>query len=862
MKSNFIILLFVFLIFNIANGQNSFSANAEQTTISVGEQGIIVATLVYNKNLGSITPPEVNSTEAFTILNSSRQGPSSFSSIEIINGVTKQRNEVHYQFIYTITPKKSGSFVFPSLSININGRELKTNPITFNVTNQAVKNSDIKISLNMDKHTLYVGEQTTLTFNVAQRVQSSLDVRNGFSAALEKIEQSFGKSFSLNRLFKNEVSTSSERINGEMYNVYSLRYIVFALNDGTYSIQSIPFDYQELRRSQRRRADPFMDDFFDSDFFGGGVQAVPKTAFSNQLSIQVKPLPPSPAGFSGSVGEFSITSTLEPKEVAAGEAATVKIMVKGNTRAASIGDVTLPRIDACETFTPEKQTFSDTTSKSFNSRKTYKYMIIPKQKGTISIPPITYVYFDPESSTYKTISSEPMALTVTEGNGNIKQPTRYLSQEDIQQVSHDIRYIKTDINLSNQSETLYKEPVFFILMSLPFIIFLIALLYNFQSSHKQKNISQYTRQKALSNALKQIAAIKKQGSSLSQAILLGKIAQIIETYISQKFNFTATGRTLEELKEELLKCSADETVVTDLAYFIQHLDSYRFGGLSFSESSRSLIIENATVFLESLEKGIKKEKAMVSRAILPIILLCIAGSCFQTNSAPVKMWFDHANKFYDEQNYDSAVVYYQNVINSGINNSAIFYNLGNTYYRLKKPGLARLYYEKAARLNPGDQDITSNISFISTAIVDRVPEPERGFIESILWKFYILFPLKIQLWFVFILLLLISIFSSAALYVKGNSRLWLIYLSTIFFLISIIFGISSGIKIYQTEKVVYAIALTSTVEAKNQPDGTQTLFTTHEGTKFLIRKSEENWSLVSLPNGFSGWVKNNEIGKI
>lgn len=864
MRTMVLSILFVLLASTIAQGQVSFSANAERTTISTGEQGVVVVTLVCNKNPGAISPPEVPSSEAFVVLNSTRQGPSTFSSIEIVNGVTKQRNEVHYQFIYSISAKKGGSFVFPSLSVVIDGSEYKTNPIPFNATNEVVKNSDIKVLLNLSKRALYVGEQAILTFKVAQKAQSSLDVRNGFSAALEKIDKSFVKSFSLHRLFTNQVTTASERIDGEMYNVFSLQFIVYPLSEGTYTIASVPFEYQELRRAQRRKMDPFNDDFFDSDFFGSGVQAVAKSAFSNQLSITVKALPPPPSGFTGSVGKFSIMSTLEPKEIPAGEAATIKITVRGNTRPTSIGEVTLPKIDDCETFTPEKQTISDTTSTGFTTRKTYKYMIIPRQKGIVAIPAISLPYFDPESGTYQTASSEPQTLTVTEGKGAVKQPTRYMSQEEILQVGQDIRFIKTNVKIKNQSVSPYKDPIFFVLIPLPFIIFLLSLLYKYQASQRQKNSQHYTRQKALSNAFKQFNFIKKQGDQLSQSVFLGKISQIIETYISNKFNFAATGRPLEELKDELLKFNANEKVVNDLTLFIQHLDSYRFGGIAFSESSRSSTLEKASVFLESLEKGMNKEKASMKRAALTILMIVcgLSTHSFSSPTSPTQTWFDQANQLYSERTYDSAADYYQQIINTGVSNSSVYFNLGNAYYRLKKTGLARLYYEKAIRLNPGDQDIAANIKYLNATIIDRVPETERSFIESVLWKLHILISLKTQLWLVMLFLLSISLLLSRALYSRGNTRLWLIYLSVLISLITIVIGISSGVKINDLENVNYGIVLSPSTEAKNQPDGNKVLFTAHEGTKFLIRKSEDDWSLVSLPNGVSGWVKNNDIGKI
>jgi len=93
-------------------------------------------------------------------------------------------------------------------------------------------------------------------------------------------------------------------------------------------------------------------------------------------------------------------------------------------------------------------------------------------------------------------------------------------------------------------------------------------------------------------------------------------------------------------------------------------------------------------------------------------------------------------------------------------------------------------------------------------------------------------------------------------------RLWIIYGGVCLGALTVLLGISAGVKIYQVERIAYAIVLTSSVDARNQPDGTKTLFTAHEGTKFLIRKQIDRWALVSLPNGVSGWVELSALGRI
>ena len=102
----------------------------------------------------------------------------------------------------------------------------------------------------------------------------------------------------------------------------------------------------------------------------------------------------------------------------------------------------------------------DTTDRGLLTRKTLKYLVIPRQEGTLELPSISFPYFDPESGTYKTAASDKFTLTVTKGKESAKPQTRYLTQEEISEVGHDIRYIKTDVKLRNERDMPYRNPLF------------------------------------------------------------------------------------------------------------------------------------------------------------------------------------------------------------------------------------------------------------------------------------------------------------------------------------------------------------------------------------------------------------------
>jgi tetratricopeptide (TPR) repeat protein len=838
-----------------------FIATTEHTNVVPGEQIAIAVELVTDKSIPNLSAPSVPPNDAFDVTHT-EQNQSSSTSIQIINGKVSNTKEVHYQFSYTIVPKKSGVFTFPALQVMADNAPFRTEPITFNAGAAPAKNPDIRVSIVLSKQPLYIGEQAILTLKVASRGNSPVQVDQGFTAAVGALEKSFGKDFSVSRLFTNQVTSSSERIGGEMCRTFLLRWAIIPLSGGTYTIPAVPFGYAELKQVRRRSRDPFFDDFFSNDIFGSGVQAVSRTAFSNEIVLRVKELPPPPADFSGSIGKIGISAVIDPASVPAGEAATLKIAVSAATRPGNVTEITAPKLTNCEIFTPEKHVQVDTTPGGITTKKVYKFLLIPQKEGTLEVPPIILSYFDPYEGIYKTASSGSLSIMVTPGKAGIKPQTRYLTQEEIREIGSDIRYIKTNAKLRSFSEKPYREPLFFLLYPLPFLIFIIALLYRLQTQHREINAAQYVRARAHKEALKRFEQLRRHGSKLQSAQFLGSVAETIERYISQKFGFTAIGRTLEELKNELLSRNAEEQVVLSLTHFIELLDSYRFGGVKFDETTRSAVRSQAMAFIANLEKTVKKEKKGSPSKVLATAVTFLLMLIWPAFSAPVNSWFEQANHFYSKAQYDSAVAYYDKIISAGTTSPPVYFNLGNAYFRLKKLGYARLCYEKARGLDPADPDIATNIKFVSSNIVDRVPEPQRGFIETVFWRLHILLPLRVQIWVCFALLLIIASIASAALYTEGNKRLWLLYTSSLITLILLLIGSSMAFKIYDSENNVYAILLEPSVDAKNEPEGTKILFTAHEGTKFQIRKTVEGWSLVSLPNGASGWVENKYIGKI
>ncbi|MDR3012306.1 MAG: BatD family protein [Chitinispirillales bacterium] len=896
----------------------NFTVRTNRATVAPGETAIVEATLVSSKAVSGGAPTPQPS-DAFDVL-SVNTGRSEAFSMQMgfgSGGMSGQRTYT-YRYTYTITPRAAGAFTFPPLTVNIDGVDYSTRPLYFNAdgnagagtaaTAEPQRSPDVTASLTMSKRTLYQGEQAVLTFKIAQKANSPTNTQQGFTNAHEQIERAFGSGkFSLNRLFTT-VEHNQEHIDGELHHTFILRYAVFGLTSGEHTIPGITFEYDEiLRLPNQRRTHSFFSDPFGTGFFGGGTQAVRRVARTAPFTVTVKPMPPGmPTGFSGSVGRFTIAAIAEPATVPAGEAITLRITLQGNTRASNVGDPILPEIRGVDLFPPEQQIAVDTGAGGLSTKKTYRYLMIPRDEGELAIGPIIYHFLDSATGTYKTVQTDPIIINVTPGRDGSREQTRRLTQEEILQVGHDIRYIKMPQRIRHQDSHPYRAPHWYLFFPMPFMIFLFALIYKSHSRRSDENIFKSIRQKALANAVRELNKASK--SCSSDNVFLGKASIVIEKYISNKLAFPATGRTLEELKDELLSRKIDEHTVTGLTVLIEGINEYRFGGKAFDTQSRSDVINQTIIFLSTMERTVKKEKTSAPSSpvsALIVLSLITAAAIFpvaastensdyenapelsteisypeneKTQTLPIApitqtftstnekndTWFRIGNEFYAAGLYDSALTYYARIVDAGIKNSSVYFNMGNCYHRLRNQGMARLYYERAAVLSPNDADIQANINFIKSIIVDRVTEDQSGydFLSTVMYNIHTLLSLKNQLILLCVLLFILSLLCSAILLKKGLARLWFAYGAVLCALLITIVGASAGYKIYAIETRQYAIVMTHSVDAQNQPAGGQTLFIVHEGTKLRINETVGEWSLVSLPNGSSGWVTTSSLGKI
>jgi len=235
---------------------------------------------------------------------------------------------------------------------------------------------------------------------------------------------------------------------------------------------------------------------------------------------------------------------------------------------------------------------------------------------------------------------------------------------------------------------------------------------------------------------------------------------------------------------------------------------------------------------------------------LTIILFFLCESKADVESATAL--FQKGNENYEAENFDQAIEEYQKIVDLGIKNSRVFYNLGNAYFRKNQLGKAILNYRRALSLDPRDEDSIANLRFAKLFTLDKIEEQRFNPLSNLLHWF-------LNLWSVDELTILVSLsyclsIALGILILFRRSKRALLLGLTLCLVVFIIFLSSLAIKLY-FNSVISGVLIAPQVEVRSGPGGDYILqFTGHEGLEFQIKGEAEGWYRISLPNGVKGWI--------
>jgi hypothetical protein len=232
--------------------------------------------------------------------------------------------------------------------------------------------------------------------------------------------------------------------------------------------------------------------------------------------------------------------------------------------------------------------------------------------------------------------------------------------------------------------------------------------------------------------------------------------------------------------------------------------------------------------------------------------------------ATVKDDFKSANTFYSKAAYKQAQTIYLQLLKDGHFSSELYYNLGNTYYKMNEIPHAILYFEKAKKLTPLDEDIHHNLAHTYQLTVDRKDDLDNELLSA--WWGTIVKYQPLNRWALYSVIL--CLFSSFMIvtysFTQNRTQKKIAFYTFLFSFVACILAIFVG---FQSKSILntttHGIIFSPSVTVLSEPVESSTkLFTLHEGAKVLLLNQEDSWQRIQFSDDKIGWIKNEVIEKI
>ena len=238
-----------------------------------------------------------------------------------------------------------------------------------------------------------------------------------------------------------------------------------------------------------------------------------------------------------------------------------------------------------------------------------------------------------------------------------------------------------------------------------------------------------------------------------------------------------------------------------------------------------------------------------------IVFLCFLGHA--QNDA----LFNDATKAYNEGNYDQAIEDYQKILENGQHSAALYYNLGNCYYKLNQIAPSIYNYEKALLLSPNDPDIKNNLAHAQNMTLDaidtlpenamsRIYKSTAGFLTFDQWAYLA----------VFFIFLFVFTYIAFRYFQFAREKRFAFILSMLFLFIAVISVVLAYVRYNDFNTEHPAIVFPKEVSVNSEPNNrSQVAFKLHEGAKVNVLEQLGDWNKISLPDGKTGWILSDDI---
>jgi len=521
-------------------------------------------------------------------------GPNVNTQFEWINGRTNSSKS----FSYVLLPRKEGQFTIEPIEVPVRGKIFRTELVRIRVTaassnpqpaqprspgldpfgqeqratGSKLVATDVFVTAELDQPSVYPGQQVTLSYHLYTRVGVS---------GLQLQESPPLTGFWVEDLNVEPNPPGNRKVvDGVEYLEYVVKkQALFPTTTGHLTLPPATFAISVKTPG----------DFFG--FFSGAETVYRK---SKEIALDVKALPAQgrSQGFSGAVGSFNLTSSLDKSKAATGEAVSLRVRLEGRGNLKMIPDLTLPALAEFTVFSSKRtENVRPFEGGVIGGDKSWEYVIVPNVPGQQSIPALTFSYFDPQKGEYETLATPSLSLSVERGvvSGSSLTGLSGVVKQELTRQGTDINFIKLSArDLRPARRPLYLSFWFYVVAAVPLAFNITILLYQRERSRQSLEPAQARSRKARRLALARLRKALKDGRR-EPRLFYDQAGLAFSGYLADKFSLPEIAVTGDILERTLSGKSVAPQIVKETIFCLHECDFGRFVSASSSaEKMRQL----------------------------------------------------------------------------------------------------------------------------------------------------------------------------------------------------------------------------------------------------------------------------------
>lgn len=818
-------LLALFAFAAASAAAQSIRATVDRNAIGLGERIVLSVTVLGSQN----AVPELPE-----IPNVDLRPAGSSTQVQFINGQTS----VAVGYNYLLIPRAAGTFTIPPIKVELDGKVLRSEPITIKVGAAAPEperrgdDRDLFVTATVSDKEPYVGEEIVYTWRFFQRLRIA-------DARLEPYDF---PGFQVEDLSDGKAREYESIVNGQSYRVHELKKALFPQQAGSLTLTG-PSLVCGVVVERRARGGSVFDQMF------GRLETEERRFAPPAVVLNVRPLPAAPPGFNGLVGSFGIDAKLSRTALSAGESTTLKVTISGTGNAKLIPEPIFGNLSAFKVYDDQPTTTVEASGDALRGRRVFSKSLVPLAAGTATIPPISLVYFDPAAGAFRTASTAAMPLAVSAASGREDlglteaiAPTT--GKVAVKVLADDLLPIAKDAEAALGQGGLGGLAALFAFLA-PIAAFAGVVAWQQRQRLLAEDRGYLRRQAALKAALGRLREAGAEGPS-------AEAWNAVRTYIGDKLGLTGSALTTEDAVAALAGRGVAAPLLERVRRTLAELEAAQYGAVMSPGASDAA---GLAALLKELDAGIPETKARGRWALVGLALLAALGGLPATAAGTAHERFAAANAAYEAGDYTKAAALYQEIASAGRAGGKLYYNLGNAQLRAGELGRAIASYRRGQDLSPRDPDLAANLAFARRATKDALPPPAPSEVVRILAPWHV----RLSRRELASLALLSNLLFWGTLALARLRRSELLHWASLAALAALL-ATGGSFALRTLAPNATAVVLAQEVEARATDEGTaSTRFKLHAGSELEVIESRGGWMRVALPTGEQGWLEAGEV---